>query len=83
MNQLSYVHGASDKPLIGRTIGRFFDEACARHAQREALVVRPRTCGDLRGVKLKVDALACALMASGSRRATASASGSRTISNGR
>ncbi len=63
MNQLSYVHGASDKPLIGRTIGRFFDEACARHAQREALVVRHQnvrlTYADL---KLKVDALACALM---------------------
>ena len=36
----SYVHGASDKQLIGQTIGRFFDEACARHAEREALVVR-------------------------------------------
>ncbi|MDT3672511.1 MAG: AMP-binding protein [Aromatoleum sp.] len=63
MNQLSYVHGASDKPLIGRTIGRFFDEACARHAQREALVVRHQnvrlTYAEL---KLKVDALACALM---------------------
>ena len=36
----SYVHGASAKQLIGQTIGRFFDEACARHAEREALVVR-------------------------------------------
>ncbi|WP_332673376.1 AMP-binding protein [Aromatoleum sp.] len=62
MNQLSYVHGASGKPLIGRTIGRFFDEACARHAQREALVVRHQnvrlTYAEL---KAKVDALACAL----------------------
>ena len=59
----SYVHGASDKPLIGQTIGRFFDEACARHAGREALVVRHQ---DVRltyaQLKSKVDALACGLM---------------------
>ncbi|MCK0511009.1 AMP-binding protein [Aromatoleum buckelii] len=63
MTQLSYVHGASGKTLIGQTIGRFFDEACQRHAQREALVVRHQnvrlTYAEL---KLKVDALACALM---------------------
>ena len=63
MTQLSYVHGASDKTLIGQTIGRFFDAACQRHAQREALVVRHQnvrlTYAEL---KLKVDALACALM---------------------
>ncbi len=59
----SYVHGASDKQLIGQTIGRFFDDACARHAEREALVVRHQ------GVRLtyaqlksRVDALACGLM---------------------
>ncbi|HNF75363.1 MAG TPA: AMP-binding protein [Thauera aminoaromatica] len=59
----SYVHGASAKPLIGQTIGRFFDEACARHAGREALVVRHQ---DVRltyaQLKSKVDALACGLM---------------------
>ncbi|NMG54599.1 AMP-binding protein [Aromatoleum aromaticum] len=63
MTQLSYVHGASAKTLIGQTIGRFFDEACARHAQREALVVCHQnvrlTYAELR---LKVDALACALV---------------------
>ena len=61
-NRLSYVHGASDKPLIGQTIGRYFDEACARHSSREALVVRHQkvrlTYGELRQ---KVDALACGL----------------------
>jgi fatty-acyl-CoA synthase len=36
----SYVHGASDTPLIGETIGRFFDAACDRWAARPALVVR-------------------------------------------
>lgn len=63
MSTQSYVHGASDKQLIGQTIGRFFDEACARHAEREALVVRHQ------GVRLtyaqlksRVDALACGLM---------------------
>ena len=38
--KLSYVHGASDKPLIGETIGQFFDGACVRWAERPALVVR-------------------------------------------
>ncbi len=60
--ELSYVHGASDKPLIGQTIGRFFDAACARHAGQDALVVRHQNIrlsyGELR---LKVDALACGL----------------------
>jgi fatty-acyl-CoA synthase len=36
----SYVHRASDKPLLGETIGRFFDAACAKWAERPALVVR-------------------------------------------
>ena len=61
-NALSYVHGASDKPLIGQTIGRYFDDACASNAGREALVVRHQnvrlTYAELR---LKVDALACGL----------------------
>lgn len=38
--RLSCVHGASDKPLLGDTIGQFFDAACARWADRPALVVR-------------------------------------------
>ena len=38
--ELSYVHGASDQPLIGKTIGQFFDDACAKWAARPALVVR-------------------------------------------
>ncbi len=37
---LSYVHGASSQPLIGDTIGQFFDAACAKWASRPALVVR-------------------------------------------
>jgi fatty-acyl-CoA synthase len=59
----SYVHGASEKQLIGQTIGRFFDEACARHAEREALVVRHQNVRlTYAQLKSKVDALACGLM---------------------
>ncbi|WP_341646177.1 AMP-binding protein [Thauera sp. SDU_THAU2] len=58
----SYVHGSTGKELIGLPIGRYFDEACARHAEREALVVRHQnvrlTYAQLRG---RVDALACSL----------------------
>ncbi|HRP65833.1 MAG TPA: AMP-binding protein [Thauera sp.] len=62
-NTQSYVHGASDKPLIGQTIGRFFDEACARHAEREALVVRHQNVRlTYAQLKSRVDALACGLM---------------------
>ncbi len=68
MTQLSYVHGASDKALIGQTIGRFFDEACARHAEREALVVRHQGVRlTYAGLRNKVDALACGLMRLGLR----------------
>lgn len=60
---LSYVHGASDKPLIGQTIGQFFDAACSRHGEREAVVVRHQqirlSYAELRAT---VDALACSLI---------------------
>ncbi|SCK21186.1 AMP-binding protein [Vogesella sp. LIG4] len=36
----SYVHGGSEQPLIGQTIGQFFDAACQRHAARDGLIVR-------------------------------------------
>ena len=35
----SYVHGSSDLPLIGKTIGRQFDETAETFPDREALVV--------------------------------------------
>ena len=35
----SYTHGASEKPLIGDTLGEHFDKTIARWAEREALVV--------------------------------------------
>jgi len=63
MTQASYVHGASTQPLIGETIGRFFDATCAKHAAREALVVRHQnirvTYGEL---KVWVDNLACSFL---------------------
>ncbi len=62
----SYVHGASDAPLIGETIGAYFDKAAARWAARDALVVRHQkirwSYGEL---KRKVDALAEGLLALG------------------
>src|SRR5579859_4805735 len=36
----SYASGASDKPLLGMTIGDLLDEITARYTQNEALVVR-------------------------------------------
>ncbi len=37
---LSYVHGASDLPLIGATIGDLFDSVAAQYPDHEALVSR-------------------------------------------
>ena len=39
MQQPSYVHGAHEVPLIGKTIGAYLDDIAVRHADREALVV--------------------------------------------
>jgi fatty-acyl-CoA synthase len=65
---LSYVHGAASQPLIGATVGRYFDTICARNAERDALVVRHQdvrlTYGELRQ---QVDALACGLLRLGLR----------------
>jgi fatty-acyl-CoA synthase len=36
----SYLSGASDAPLIGATIGDYFDQIVEPHGEREALVVR-------------------------------------------
>ena len=63
MTKPSYDKGATDIPLIERTIGAYFDESCAKYALREALVSRHQ------GVRLtyaeyrrRVDSLACSLM---------------------
>src|SRR5215210_5188146 len=62
----SYVHGASDIPLFGDTIGEHFDAVAGRWPDRQALVVRHQnirwTYGEL---KERVDALAAGLVALG------------------
>jgi fatty-acyl-CoA synthase len=66
MSGVSYVHGASGQPLIGKTIGAFFDEVCATFPDALALISRHQnirwTYGEL---KERVDALAAALLAEG------------------
>ena len=62
----SYNHGASDVPLIGETIGAYFDGAVARWGQRDALVVGHQ---DVRWtyeqLGQQVDAFAAGLLALG------------------
>jgi fatty-acyl-CoA synthase len=62
----SYVHGASDVPLIGDTIGTYFDQAAERWRDRDALIVRQQqvrwSYGEL---KERVDAFAAGLLALG------------------
>ena len=63
MDHASYVHGASAQTLIGETIGRWFDAACERHAERDALVVRHQQLRlSYAELRQRVDALACGLM---------------------
>src|SRR5690348_16759802 len=62
----SYVHGASSVPLIGQTLGAFFDAAAARWGQCEALVVRHQKLRwTYTELKSKVDAFAAGLLALG------------------
>ena len=62
----SYVHGTSDKALIGDTIGAHFDKIVARWPDRDALVVRHQdirwTYGEF---KRRVDALSNGLIERG------------------
>jgi fatty-acyl-CoA synthase len=66
MSNASYVHGASNVPLIGETIGAHLDRAAAQWGHLEALVVRHQqirwTYAEL---KERVDALAAGLLALG------------------
>ncbi len=62
----SYVHGASEVPLIGATIGAWFDEAARRWAARDALVVpHQQVRWSYAELQRRVDALAAGLMALG------------------
>ncbi len=66
MTQLSYVHGASDTPLIGETIGVHFDQAVDRYGERDSLVVRHQQIRwSWRELRERVDAVAAGLLALG------------------
>jgi fatty-acyl-CoA synthase len=62
----SYVNGVSEIPLIGETIGRFFDATCDKYPDRPALIVRHQNVrwsyGELRR---EVDKLAAGLLTLG------------------
>src|SRR5271169_4516174 len=69
MTPLSYVHGASDAPFIGDTIGVYFDRIVERFAERDALIVRhQRVRWTYRELKERVDAFAAGLLALGLKR---------------
>jgi len=69
MMQLSYVHGASDAPFIGDTIGVHFDRIVERFAERDALIVRHQQVRwTFRELKERVDAFAAGLLALGLKR---------------
>jgi fatty-acyl-CoA synthase len=66
MTELSYVHGASDKPLIGETIGAHFDRIAARFGERDALIVRHQNIRwNYRQLKEQAEAFAAGLLALG------------------
>ncbi len=64
--ELSYVHGASDVPLLGETIGAHFDRSAARWPDRTALVVREQGVRwSYAELDAQVDAFAAGLLALG------------------
>ena len=65
----SYTSGASDKPLLGLTIGDLFDQIAERHADNEALVARHQGLRyTYRQLRLEVDRCARALIGLGVRK---------------
>jgi fatty-acyl-CoA synthase len=59
----SYVSGIGGQPLIGETIGRYFDAICAANPERLALIVRHQGVRwTYRELKRQVDALAAGLL---------------------
>src|SRR5215475_10156778 len=66
MPRLSYVHGASEIPFIGDTIGVHFDRIAERFGERDALIVRHQQVSwSYRELKEKVDRFAAGLLALG------------------
>jgi fatty-acyl-CoA synthase len=69
MPQLSYVHGASETPFIGDTIGVHFDRIVERCGERDALIVRHQQVRwTYRELKERVEAFAAGLLALGLNR---------------
>lgn len=69
MTLLSYVHGASDKPLLGTTIGQAFDQATEQYADELALVSRQQGIRyTYRELRDQVDRVACSLRRLGFRK---------------
>ncbi|TLN24242.1 AMP-binding protein [bacterium] len=65
----SYVIGRSDKPLIGETIGDYFDSVAARWPGRDALVVRHQNIKwSWAELKSQVDSFAAGLISLGLRK---------------
>ena len=59
MTQASYVHGNSAQPLIGNTIGAYFDKIVDRFGESEALVARHQNLRwTYRQLRRRVDNLA-------------------------
>jgi fatty-acyl-CoA synthase len=66
LTELSYVNGASDKPLLGLTIGACFDETATAHPDLTALISRHQKIRwTYAEMKERVDALAAGLLALG------------------
>jgi fatty-acyl-CoA synthase len=66
MKQPSYVYGADPRPLIGKTIGDFFDDVAHLHAGRDALIVRHQSIRwTYQELAAKSDQLARGLIAHG------------------
>jgi fatty-acyl-CoA synthase len=62
----SYVHGGSEKPLIGQTLGEYFDAAAQRWAGSDALIVRQQNLRwTYRELRQRVDAFAAGLLTLG------------------
>src|SRR5580658_7957751 len=62
----SYVHGASDLPLIGETVGVHFDRIVERFPERDALIVRHQNIRwNYRELQREVDRFAAGLVALG------------------
>ncbi len=65
-NKLSYASGASDRPLLGNTIGQVFDNIANKFPDREALVsVHQNTRFTYAELAIKVNELAKAFISAG------------------